>query len=183
MLPNRQYYSVTQDGKKLYLSSKQILKNIPLVCLFIPLYGLFASRYIQFASEIYEIAEKDSVLKEEVKKIELKYMRERISYLIQNWKNWFTEIQPECKGIFKNGDNISNNYVDDDIIHREYFEIRHRDRQLYEDQKLKWERGERKAKPDGWKYCCTLKADNLPTNTIKYLRKFKSHKINSIKDK
>lgn len=153
---SREHYSIAQDGKKLYLSPKQIQRKIPLVCMFIPLYSMYATAYIQFTHELYELAKKDLRINEEAKKIELKYMRARIPYLIQNWKNWFREVQPESNEIFKNKDKISNGYVDDDIIHRVYFEIRHYDRQLYEEQKLKLERGERETKPDGRKYCCIL---------------------------
>jgi hypothetical protein len=136
------------------------------------LYIEFAPCYDWFARLILEIVEKDAELSQEMKRLELKHLREQIPKLLHSLKRKLIQVQGDTKGTF-NRDKYedTHNHLD-----YEYFEIRHHDKKLYEGQKLKCKRGERKAKPDGWKTCCIIKAEKLSLNVVEQLRKESSLK-------
>jgi hypothetical protein len=165
------YYAITSDGKKKYLSAKHIKNKIPQIQDFILRYKKYVRYYIFFARCMLKTAENDPKLSQELKEIELKYMREFISDLLRMFRDKLIEVQGDTKGTFNNPclnrdkeDCNNNDYY-------EYVESRYFDEKIYEEQKMKVKHDKRKSNPDGWKTCCILKPDELPIKTLEELQR------------
>jgi hypothetical protein len=160
------YYAITPEGKKKRLSPKYIKKKIPQIQEFVFRYNKYVPFYDLFVYYMLAFAENDQEIFKELKKIELRHMREFIPDLFQMFRSKLLEVQGDTNGTFNNQNvNKDTNYYD-----YEYIEFRHFDKNKYEEQKLKIKQGERKANPDGWKTCCTIKAEDLPLETLEHLR-------------
>jgi hypothetical protein len=173
---SREHYSVTQDGKKLYPSPKYIKQKIPQILQFILLYSKYVPYYDKFVNSLYEIADKHPQLelRQEIKRLELKYLREQIPRLLQLWNKTLMQVQGDTKGTFEKHNHNSNSNNDNDknkVECYEYFETRYHDKTLYEKQKLEWKEGKRRAKPDGWKTCCIFSTAKMNPNEVELLQK------------
>lgn len=108
-------------------------------------------------------------MRKEAQKLELAYMRKEIPELLQSFKNEIIQVQGDTKGTFSNQNKFSNE--DARKEYHEYVEFRHHNKKIYAEQKLKIKQGKRKSNPDGWKTCHILRVDELPKETVEYLRK------------
>ncbi|MFL6326429.1 MAG: hypothetical protein ACJ71I_02990, partial [Nitrososphaeraceae archaeon] len=162
------YYAITPDGKKKYLSPKHIKKQDPSNTRFRFTIQKVYSFLRIFARYMLKIAENDPKLSQELKEIELKYMREFIPDLLRMFKNKLIEVQGDTKGTFNNLKN-KEDYNNNDYY--EYVESRYFDEKIYEEQKMKIKQDKRKSNPDGWKTCCILKPNELPIKTLEELQR------------
>jgi hypothetical protein len=165
------YYAITPDGKKKYLSPKHIKTKIPQIQDFILRYKKYVRFYIFFAQYMLKIAENDPKLSQELKEIELRYMREFIPDLLRMFRNKLIEVQGDTKGTLNNKtlNTDKEDYNNNDYY--EYVESRYFDEKTYEEEKTKVKQDKRKSHPDGWKTCCILKPNELPIKTLEELRR------------
>jgi hypothetical protein len=155
---SRKHYAIDQNKEKIYLSPSHIKKKTSKMWLFMLYYAYCAPYYFQFAFTILDISGKDPELKKEFRKLELQYLRKLIPEYLERWKNGLLLFQGDTKGIFKSTVKESDRHPEALQYYR-YIEYRFKDKELYERQKLDWKQGKRKAKPDGWKTCHTVKAN------------------------
>jgi hypothetical protein len=165
------YYAITPDGKKKYLSPKHIKNKIPQIQDFTLRYKKYVPFYIFFARYMLKIAENDQKLSQELKQIELKYMREFIPGLLRMFRRKLIEVQGDTKGTFNNPslNKDKEDYNNNDYY--EYVESRYFDEKIYEEQNMKVKQYKRKSNPDGWKTCCILKPNELPVKTLEELQR------------
>ena len=175
----KNFFAITSEGKKKYLSTKYIKQKKQQIQKFIPGYEKFVPIYNVFVHFISIIVEYDHDRRKEAQKLELDYMREKVPELLQLFKNKLLEVQGDTKGTFSN----QNKFSSEDILkeYHEYVEFRYHDKKVYAKQKLKIKQGKRKSNPDGWKTCHILRVDELPKETVEYLRRKQGRHYNSHK--
>jgi hypothetical protein len=178
---SRKYYGLTPNAEKIYLSTKrikQIESDIKKLASDVVEHMPY---YFAFVTFMIKTAKSDPKLYEELKRLDKKYDRLiRDDLLIKGWEeekqkqkqelerqtnnnNMKKEGQRETNSGGSNSNSITTNHNEEENYY-EYYEFRHRDNDVYKMQKLKCQQGKRKSNPDGWKTCCILKRNELPSN-------------------
>jgi hypothetical protein len=116
--------------------------------------------YVSFITYMLNGVKADPKLYEELIRLVQKHTP-KFRELCEELKTEFPEICDKLNAVFneldKDSDKDNQNHEDQYSHYFTYFECRHPNKELYENQKLKWRQGKRKSHPDGLKYCCTLK--------------------------
>lgn len=150
---SKKFYRITPDGKRIRLSPKHIKDKIEEVNNFMDKFLEFITKVPLNIRKLGNIVRSDPELMQQYEKLSKQYDAENKQKILEEMK----EVHEDNRNIRNQSQHHEYQYC--------YYKIVHYDKDLYEKQKLEYQKGLRKSKPDG-RIECRVKAEELGFSDI-----------------